>query len=74
MSTLKKLHAPYGKLSTRQIQRARCHARAMGPGLAPEEKKYHRVRIDMSKVDHFVEFINRSYFIGMYPTELSYLS
>ena len=73
MSTLKTLHAPYGKLSTRQIQRARCHARAMGPGLAPEEK-YHRVRIDMSKVDDRVEFINRSYFIRMYPTELSYLS
>ena len=62
VSTLKKLHAPYGKLSTRQIQRARCHARAIGPGLAPEEKKYHRFRIDMSKVDHFLEFINRPYF------------
>ena len=28
----------------------------------PEEKIHHRVRIDMTKVDHFVEFINRTYF------------
>ena len=28
----------------------------------PEEKIHHRVRIDMTKVDHFVEFINRPYF------------
>ena len=28
----------------------------------PEEKIRHRVRIDMTKVDHFVEFINRPYF------------
>ena len=62
VSTLKELHSPYGKLSTRQIQRARCHARTIGPGQVPEEKIHHRVRIDMTKVDHFVEFINRPYF------------
>ena len=28
----------------------------------PEEKIHHCVRIDMTKVDHFVEFINRPYF------------
>ena len=28
----------------------------------PEEKVHHRVHIDMTKVDHFVEFINRPYF------------
>ena len=28
----------------------------------PEEKIHHRVRIDMTKVDHFVEFINHPYF------------
>ena len=59
VSTSKELHSPYGKLSTRQIQRARCHARTIGPGQVPEEKIHHRVRIDMTKVDHFVEFINR---------------
>ena len=26
------------------------------------EKKYHHVSIDMSKLDHFIEFINRPYF------------
>ena len=62
ISTLKKLHLPYGKLSTRQIHRARCHARSLGPGSVPEQKIHHRVRIDMSKVDHFIEFINRPYF------------
>ena len=62
VSTLKELHSPYGKMSTRQIQRARCHARTIGPGQVPEEKIHHRVRIDMTKVDHFVEFINRPYF------------
>ena len=62
VSTVKKLHMPYGKLSTRQIHRARCHARTLGPGSVPEQKKYHRVRIDMSKVDHFIEFVNRPYF------------
>ena len=35
VSTLKELHSPYGKLSTRQIQRARCHARTIGPGQVP---------------------------------------
>ena len=62
VSTLKKLHLPYGKLSTRQIYRARCHARSLGPGSVPEQKIHHRVRIDMSKVDHFIDFTNRPYF------------
>ena len=46
----------------RQIHRARCHARSLGPDSVPEQKIHHRVRIDMSKVDHFIEFINRPYF------------
>ena len=62
ISTLKKIHLPYEKLSTRQIHKARCHAKTLGPGTVPETKKYHRKRVDMSKVDHFVEFINRPYF------------
>ena len=59
--TLKKLHSPYGKLSTRQIHRARCYARRLGPSSVPEQKIRHRVRIDMTKVDLFVDFINRPY-------------
>ena len=58
VSTLKKIHLPYGKLSTRQIHRTR----TVGPGTVPEKKKYHRERVDMSKVDHFIDFINRLYF------------
>ena len=50
-----KLHLPYGKLSTRQIHRARCQARSLGPGSVPEQKIHHRVRTDISKVDHFIE-------------------
>ena len=62
VSTLKKLHSPCGKLSTRQIRQARCHASILGPGSILEQKKHHRVRNDMSKVDHFIEFVNRPYF------------
>ena len=34
MITLKKIHLPYEKLSTRQIHKARCHAKTLGPGTA----------------------------------------
>ena len=60
--TMREVHYPYKKLSTHQIYQARCHARTLGPGTVPEKKKYHRVRIDISKLDHFIEFINRPYF------------
>ena len=33
-----------------------------GPGTIPEIKTKHHVRLDMGKVDHFVDFINRPYF------------
>ena len=61
-TSIQKLHSPYGKLSTRQIRQARCHARILGPGSILEQKKHHRLRIDMRKVDHFIEFVNRPYF------------
>lgn len=60
--TLKKIHQPYGSISTWQIKRARLHARNNGPGNLPEKTKQHRIRLDMSKVDHFIEFANRPYF------------
>ena len=66
VSTLKKIHLPYGKLLMRQIHGARTHARTVGPGTVPEKKKYHRERVDMSKVDHFIDFINRPYFYHLY--------
>ncbi|CAH3171677.1 unnamed protein product, partial [Porites lobata] len=62
MTKLKKIHQPYGSLSTWEIKQARSHAKMHGPGTMPEIKTKHRVRLDMGKVDHFVEFINRPYF------------
>ena len=62
MTKLKKIHQPYGSLSTWEIKQARSHAKMHGPGTIPEIKTKHRVRLDMGKVDHFVEFIDRPYF------------
>ena len=62
MHTLKKIYEPFGNLSTWQIKQARFHARSCGPGTIPVKEKRHRVRLDMAKVDHFVEFVNRPYF------------
>ena len=62
MSVLQNIHQPYGKLSTWEIRQARSHANLSGPGTIQEVTIKHRVRLDMSKVDHFVEFTNRPYF------------
>ena len=62
MTKLKKIHKPYRSLSTWEIKQARSHAKMQGPGTIPEIKTKHRVRLDMGKVDHFVEFINGPYF------------
>ncbi|CAH3139239.1 unnamed protein product [Porites lobata] len=62
MTKLKKIHQPPGSLSTSEIKQARSHAKMHGPGTIPEIKTKHRVRLDMGKVDHFVEFIDRPYF------------
>ena len=45
-----------------EIKQARSHAKMHGRGNIPEIKTKHRVRLDMGKVDHFVDFINRTYF------------
>ena len=44
------------------MKQARSHAKLHGTGTIPEIKTEHRVRLDMGKVDHFVEFINGPYF------------
>ena len=62
LSLYQKIHQPYGKLSTWEIKQARSHANLNGPGTTPEVTTKHRVHLDMSKVDHFVEFTNRPYF------------
>ena len=60
--TLQEIHSPSGKLSNWQIKQARSHAKIHGPGTVPVSEKKHRVRLDMEKVDHFVEFANRPHF------------
>ncbi|KAL9958399.1 hypothetical protein ACROYT_G035406 [Oculina patagonica] len=62
MTALQRFHEPYGKISLRQIKRARAHARKCGPGSIVPKVVHHRVRLDTSKVDHFVDFVNRPYF------------
>ena len=62
MTKLKKIHQPYESLSTWEIKQARSRAKMHGPGTIPEIKTKHRARLDMGKVDHFVEFINSPYF------------
>jgi len=62
MSMVQNIHLPYGKLSTWEIKQARSHANLSGPGATLEVTIKHRVRLDMSKVDHFVEFTDRPYF------------
>ena len=59
---LMKLHEPYEKLTRYQVKRARKHAKLYGPGTIPENEPKHRTRLDMGKVDHFLEFANRPYF------------
>ena len=62
MSMLQTIHQPYGKLSTWEIKQARSHTNLRGPGSALEVTTKHRVLLDMSKVNHFVELTNRPYF------------
>ena len=59
---LMKLHEPYEKLTRYQVKRRRKHAKLYGPGTIPENELKHRKRLDMGKVDHFLEFANRPYF------------
>lgn len=59
---LMKFHEPYEKLTRYQVKRARKHANLHGPGTIPEKELKHRVRLDMAKVDHFLEFANRPHF------------
>ncbi|KAL9975846.1 hypothetical protein ACROYT_G013055 [Oculina patagonica] len=62
MSKLQEIHQPNGKLTKWEIKQARSHAKLHGPGTIPEATLKHRVRLDMEKVEHFVEFTNRPNF------------
>ena len=45
-----------------QIKKVRAHANNVGPGKPVHKGIQHRVRIDKTKLDHFIDFINRPYF------------
>lgn len=59
---LKAMHAPFEKLSDRQIKKARTHAKTVGVGLEVEKVPHYRVRIDRSKLEHFLDFVDQPYF------------
>jgi hypothetical protein len=62
INALQELHKPFGKLTKWQIKRARSHARVNGPGHTVVKPVRHRINLDMEKVDHFIDFVNRPYF------------
>ncbi len=59
---LQRLHEPYCKVTMWQIKRAREHAKNVGPGTPVEKVHCHCIRLNMGKVDHFVSFVDRTYF------------
>ena len=59
---LKAIHAPFAKLNDRQIKKAISHAKTIGVELPVENIPYHRVRIDKSKLEHFLSFVDQPYF------------
>ena len=56
------IHSSFEKLSERQIEKARAHAKTFGPGRPVETTEKHRIYLNKAKVDHFIEFSNRPYF------------
>ena len=62
VKVLMELHEPYAKISKWQIKRARHHAQENGPGNLIEATKRTRVRLNLTKLDHFIGFANRPYF------------
>lgn len=59
---LKQIHEPFENMSDRQIKKARAHAKNVGIGMSIKRQPKHRVRIDLSKLDHFLSFVDQPYF------------
>ena len=59
---LMKFHEPYEKVTSYQIKQARSHATEHGAGNVLDKEHLYRVRLDIDKVDHFLDFANRPYF------------
>ena len=56
------MHAHFEKLSDRQIKKARAHAKTIGAGLVLEKAPFHRTRIDLMRLNHFLSFADQPYF------------
>ncbi len=59
---LKEIHKSFENLSDRQIKKARALAKNEGPGVPAEKIPQHRIRVDQSQLDHFLEFTMRPYY------------
>ena len=66
---LKRIHAPFENLSDRQIKKAKKHAKVVGAGMKIEKTPFHRVRIDLAKLSHFLSFVDQPFFIRTLLTE-----
>ena len=64
---LKQIHAPFERLSDRQIKKARNHAKTEGVGFRVENIVHRRVRIDPDKLVHFLLLIDQAYFYQDVP-------
>ena len=62
VKTLQRIHEPYAKLTEWQIRCARAQAQESCPGSLVETSPTHRVCLPHTKVDHFLDFVNRPYF------------
>lgn len=58
-SELKNMHAHFEKLSDRQIKKARAHAKTIGAGFVLEKAPFHRTRIDLMRLNHFLSFVDQ---------------
>ena len=56
------MHAPFEKLSDRQIKKAQSHAKTVVVAFLVENVPYHIVRIDGTKLQHFLTFVDQPYF------------
>ena len=65
VKVLMRRHEKYERITEWQVRKAKEHAKKTGPGIPVENLKRHHVGVDMKKVDHFLDFINRPYFIRM---------
>ena len=59
---IKAMHSSFEILSDRRIKKARALATEKSPGAFLEKKSQHRVRMDKTKLDHFLEFTSRQYY------------